>query len=82
MNTQPGLSDKKVKLKKKCMFLYMIYLCCYVSSRRLSDFGSTVTNCSCTLLIGHTEPKVLTLCMLVSYTDNICKWLITRSDPT
>ena len=40
------------------MFIYMIYLCCYVSSRRSSDVGSTVTNCSCTLLIiGHTEPK-------------------------
>ena len=37
----------------------MIYLCCcYVSSRRPSDAGSTVTKCSCTLLIiGHTEPK-------------------------
>ena len=60
----------------------MIYLCCcYVSSRRPSDVGSTVTKCSCTLLIiGHTEPKsvffVLTLCMLVSYADNICKGLI------
>ena len=38
------------------MFIYMIYLRC---SRRPSDVGSTVTNCSksCTLLIGHTEPK-------------------------
>ena len=44
----------------------MIYLCCYVSSRRPSDVGSTrrpsdvgstVTNCSCTLLTGHTESK-------------------------
>ena len=56
----------------------MIYLCCYVSSLRPSDVGSTVTNCSCTLLIGHMEPKsvytiVITLCMMVSYADNICK---------
>ena len=36
----------------------MIYVCCYVSSRRPSDVGSSVTNCSRTLLIiGHTEPK-------------------------
>ena len=35
----------------------MIYLCSYVSSRRPSDVWSTVTNCSCTLLIGHTESK-------------------------
>ena len=28
-----------------------------VSSRRPSDVRSTVTNCSCTLLTGHTEPK-------------------------
>ena len=35
----------------------MIYLCCNVSSRRPSDVGSTMTNCSCTLIIGHTEPK-------------------------
>ena len=48
---------RKVKFKKLCTFLYMICLCCYVSSRRPSDAGSTVTNCSCTLLTGHTEPK-------------------------
>ena len=35
----------------------MICLCCYVSSHRPSDAGSTVNNCSCTLLTGHTEPK-------------------------
>ena len=35
----------------------MICLCCYVSSRRPSDVGYTVTYCSCTLLAGHTEPK-------------------------
>ena len=60
--------------------IYMIYLCCYVSSRRLSDVGSTMTNCTCILLIGHIWNQsrciVLTLCMLVSYADNICKWLI------
>ena len=28
-----------------------------VSSRRPSDVGSTMTDCSCTLLTGHTEPK-------------------------
>ena len=39
------------------MFIYMIYLCC-VSSRRPSDVGCTLTNCSYTLLIiGNTEPK-------------------------
>ena len=62
------------------------YLCCHVSSRRPSDVESTLTNCSCTLLIiGHTEPNrctVLTICMLVSYADNICKGLIPRSDLT
>ena len=41
------------------MFIYMINLCCYVSSRRPSDVGSTVTNCFCTLLIGHMELKSL-----------------------
>ena len=35
----------------------MIYLCCYVSSCCPIDVGSTVTNCSCTLLSGHTESK-------------------------
>ena len=29
----------------------------YVSSRRPSGVGSTMTNCSCTLLTGHAEPK-------------------------
>ena len=60
----------------------IIYLCCYVSSHPPSDVGSTVTNCSCTLLIiGYTEPSryiVLTLCMLVSYSDNICSGLVPR----
>ena len=46
-----------VYLIKKSTFLYMIYVCCYVSLRRPSDVGSTVTNCSCTLLTGHTESK-------------------------
>ena len=27
------------------MFIYIIYLCCYVSSRRPSDIGSTMNNC-------------------------------------
>ena len=48
------VSNKKVKIVH---VLYMIRLCFYVSSRRPSDVGSTVTNCSCTLLTGHTEPK-------------------------
>ena len=30
------------------LFLAVPYLCYYVSSRRLCDFGSTVTNYSCT----------------------------------
>ena len=67
------------------MFIYMIYVCCcYTSLRHPSDVGSTVTKCSCTLLIiGHTEGSlnqsrciVLTLCMLVSFADNIFKGLI------
>ena len=38
----------------------ILWLCCYVSSRRPSDVGSIVTNCSCTwLLIGYTEPKLV-----------------------
>ena len=64
----------------------MIYLCCYVSSRRPSDVGCTVTNCSCTLLIiGHTEPKSvysIYYYMLVSYAYNNCIGLIPRSDLT
>ena len=44
----------------------------FVSSRRSSDVGSTVNNCSCTLLtIRNQRCKVLTLCMLVSYAENI-----------
>ena len=41
----------------KVSLSFMIYLCCYISLRRPSDVGSTVTNHSCTLLIGHTETK-------------------------
>ena len=49
-----NVNDKKVTFKKQCMFIYIIYLFCYVSSRRPSEIGSTVTNCSCTwLIIGH-----------------------------
>ena len=59
INCYKCVSDKKVKFKILSMFIYMIYLCCcYVSSRRPGDVGSTVTKCSCTLLIiGHMEPK-------------------------
>ena len=46
-----------MKFKKIVYVSYMIYLYCYVSSRRPSDVRSTVTNCSCILLTGHTEPK-------------------------
>ena len=46
-----------MKFRKQCTSLYMICLCYYVSSRCRSDVGSTVTNCSYTLLTGQTEPK-------------------------
>ena len=47
-----------MKFKKiMYVFIYMINLCCYVSSCLPSDVGSTVTNCSYTLSIGHTESK-------------------------
>ena len=40
------------------MMMMMMTYRCYVSSRRPSDVGSTVTKCSCILLIiGHTKPK-------------------------
>ena len=29
----------EIKINNKIMFIYMIYLCCYVSSRRPSDVG-------------------------------------------
>ena len=57
------------------MFIYMIYLCCYVSSRRPGDVVSIVTNCSCTLLIGHTEPK--SVCNINSLHAGVLKMLIT-----
>ena len=44
---------KKVKFKK----IIYVFIHDIVSSCRPSDVGSTVTNCSCTLLIGHMEPK-------------------------
>ena len=57
------------------MFINMIYLCCYFSSRRPSDVGSTATNYSCTLLIiDHAEPKsVYTVTYIRS---NIGHWCI------
>ena len=68
-------------------FSIYIYLCCYVSSRRPSDVGSTVTIIVLapyylSVILNQSWCTVLTNCMLVSYADNICKGLIPRSDLT
>ena len=53
---------KNVNLKKMYVYIHDILVLQYVSSRRPSDIGSIVTNCSCTLLIiGHTEPKTVSV---------------------